>query len=60
MGQKTKKYQIIYADPPWSYNDPCLERGGALRHYNTMDVKDIMAIPVHLISADNSILFIIC
>ena len=31
-----KKYNIIYADPAWKYNDPSLDRGGALRHYKTM------------------------
>ena len=31
-----KKYNIIYADPAWKYTDPQLDRGGAIRHYDTM------------------------
>lgn len=30
-----KKYQIIYADPPWSYNDSNCG-GGAEKHYRGM------------------------
>ena len=30
-----KKYQIIYADPPWSYNDKMIGHGGAEGEYNT-------------------------
>jgi len=52
-----KKYQIIYADPPWSYDDKSLNRGGAERHYSTMDNKDICDIPIQKIADDNCILF---
>ena len=51
------KYQIIYADPAWSYDDPCLDRGGALRHYQTMDIQDIINLPIKNLSEDNCILF---
>jgi len=53
-----KKYKIIYADPPWSYNDKSMHRGGAERHYNTMSFEEICNLPVQKISADNSVLFI--
>ena len=52
----TKKYSIIYADPPWSYNDKkCL--GGAVKKYECMSVKDICELPVPDICNDNCILF---
>ena len=51
------KYNIIYSDPPWSYDDKALNRGGAERHYRTMDIKDIMAMPVNDICADDCCLF---
>ena len=35
-----KKYQIIYADPPWSYNDKGCN-GNAADHYKTMSLNDI-------------------
>jgi len=52
-----KKYNIIYADPAWSYDDPSLNRGGALRHYQTMTIEDIKNLPINDISALDSILF---
>jgi N6-adenosine-specific RNA methylase IME4 len=52
-----KKYKIIYADPPWSYEDPALDRGGALRHYKTMSIDDIKSMPIKQISDDDCILF---
>jgi N6-adenosine-specific RNA methylase IME4 len=52
-----KKYNIIYADPAWRYDNKSMNRGGAERHYSTMDVKDIMDLPINDISEENSILF---
>jgi N6-adenosine-specific RNA methylase IME4 len=51
------KYNIIYADPPWSYNDKSLNRGGALRHYNTMTIDEICSLPINEISNDDCVLF---
>lgn len=57
-----KKYSIIYADPPWSYRDKRDKHprlcGGASVHYPTMNIKDIKALPVANITADNAILFL--
>jgi hypothetical protein len=36
----TNKYKIIYADPPWQYNDNGVP-GGAEQHYPTMTIEDI-------------------
>jgi N6-adenosine-specific RNA methylase IME4 len=51
------KFAIIYADPPWSYADKSLNRGGAARHYRTMTNKEIYDLPVKNISADKAVLF---
>lgn len=53
-----KKYRVIYADPPWSYNDKqdTGMLGGAVKHYTTMPLKDICDLPVP--SEDNAVLFI--
>jgi N6-adenosine-specific RNA methylase IME4 len=51
-----KKFQIIYADPAWSYWE-----GGQKNqslHYQTMSIKDICKLPINKISNDNSILFL--
>ena len=46
-----QKYQIIYADPPWSYRDNKRDgndrrAGRASNHYATMATADIAALPV--------------
>ena len=53
-----KLYRVIYADPPWSYNDKQNVEvlGGAEKHYLTMPLQDICDLPVP--SADNAVLFI--
>lgn len=56
------KYNIIYADPPWSYKDKRKGKrisGGATNHYNTMNIEDIetMGETIKQISADDCILF---
>lgn len=51
------KYRVIYADPPWSYNDKqnTGTLGGAEKHYDTMPLEDICALPVP--STDEAVLF---
>jgi N6-adenosine-specific RNA methylase IME4 len=56
-----KKYKIIYADPPWSFN--FRNRNGLSdeakdRLYDTMKPDDIINMPVKEIADDNSILFL--
>lgn len=55
-----KKYQIIYADPPWSfktYSDKGKGRS-AERHYSTMEKAAIQQLPIKSIAAENSILLL--
>lgn len=55
----TKKYQIIYADPPWSYNDKALagNRGSCCK-YNVQTKDWIDNLPVSTIADDNCVLFL--
>lgn len=54
-----KRYQIILADPPWSYNDKAAAgKRGASFKYPTMSVDEICALPVRDIAADNCVLFL--
>lgn len=54
-----KKYKIIYADPPWEYDDKLRHHGGSSEsHYKTMTIDEICALPVKQIRDENSILFI--
>lgn len=52
-----KKYGIIYADPPWQYTNKGVS-GAAEKHYRTMTIADIRALPVADIAADSCALFI--
>lgn len=58
-GNLMKKYQIIYADPPWEYK--VYSKKGQTRsaevHYPTMALADIQALPVGKLADDNCILF---
>jgi N6-adenosine-specific RNA methylase IME4 len=50
------KYQIIYADPPWSYADNNCS-GAAAEQYTTLSLEDICNYPVKDMSDDNCVLF---
>ncbi len=54
-----KKYQIIYADPPWSYRDKAdTGKRGAGHKYLTQDKQWIDNLPVNEIADDNCVLFL--
>ena len=42
-----KKYSIIYADPPWGYQNRGT-RAAASKHYGTMTVDEIYKLPVNV------------
>jgi N6-adenosine-specific RNA methylase IME4 len=52
------KYKIIYADPPWSYNDKASagERGACYK-YSVLGTKGICALPVAGLADDDCVLF---
>ena len=52
-----KRYDIIYADPPWSYADHGV-RGGTSKHYSGMRLEDICCLDVSSISSNNCVLFL--
>lgn len=47
------KYHTIYADPPWMERGGGKIKRGADRHYPLMSTKDIMALDVPSIAADD-------
>jgi N6-adenosine-specific RNA methylase IME4 len=55
-----KKYRVVYADPPWSYNDKqdTDYYGGAEKHYGTMPLEEIAALPVGNIAEKDAVLFL--
>lgn len=53
------KYGIIYADPPWRYQDrKC--NGNCQDHYNTMNINDICNLPIRDIADKDCVLFLWC
>lgn len=56
---ETLKYSIIYADPPWDYEDKqaCDSKRGAIT-YATMSLEDICRMPVRDLAADDALLFL--
>jgi N6-adenosine-specific RNA methylase IME4/ParB-like chromosome segregation protein Spo0J len=59
LGTETK-YPVIYADPPWRYENPPM--GGTNRsienHYPTMSLEEICAMPVGELAADDAMLYL--
>ena len=54
-----KKYQIIYADPPWEYKDKMKGHSFSLDHeYITQDKNWIYKLPIQDIADKNCILFL--
>lgn len=52
------KYEIIYADPPWSYADKASAGSrGAAHKYDLMTDYQIERLPVESIAADDCVLF---
>ena len=56
-------YRVIYADPPWKYNDARQtgdhrQSTGAVDHYSDMTMDEIKALPVSKLAAKDSVLFL--
>lgn len=56
------KYRVIYADPPWKYNDKCdsggVQAAGAEKHYPAMSLAELEAMAIPDMAADDSVLFL--
>ncbi len=59
-----KKYQIIYADPPWQfYGNECLAKKSLLsktnnNHYSTMALSELKQLPIKNIKEKKCLLFL--
>lgn len=52
------KFELIYADPPWTYNDKAnAGNRGAGYKYDLMTMEDIKNLPIQNIASDNCFLF---
>jgi len=55
-----KKYQIIYADPPWHYRNYADQTASRWvgNQYPVMDVADICGLPISALADENCVLFL--
>jgi N6-adenosine-specific RNA methylase IME4 len=51
----SKKYQVVYADPPWTYRDNGAVEGKPT--YPTMSLDDLKSLPVRAMCAPTCVLF---
>jgi N6-adenosine-specific RNA methylase IME4 len=57
VGERT--YRVIYADPPWSYqNTPSPDVVTPDCHYPLMTIDDIAAMPISRMAMDDAVLFL--
>ena len=56
--ENKNKYQIIYADPPWSYFNGGVPQGGVDEQYKTMKLQDIKNLPINDIADNPSVLML--
>ena len=65
IGNKTlrgngKRYSVILADPPWKYDFTFSDSRAIENQYPTMELEEIMALPVCDITAEHSVIFLWC
>jgi N6-adenosine-specific RNA methylase IME4 len=61
LDQVKNKYEIIYADPAWSFSDRNTGgsfKSGSSQKYIVMSTKEILAMPVQKIAAKDAFLFL--
>lgn len=52
------KFDLIYADPPWSFKTWSPKGGGRAPKYPTMSLEEVAALPVANIANDDCVLFL--
>ena len=52
FGERESGYQLIYVDPPWTYNDKAAagQRGAGFK-YDLMTIEQLKALPIESIAA---------
>ncbi len=53
---ENKKFNIIYADPPWQYKNG--RNGSASRHYSLMTTEKICELPIQELAVPDCVLFL--
>lgn len=52
-------YRILYADPPWQYeNDGLKKYGHAASHYDTLSIDNLRQLPIKALAEQHAVLFL--
>jgi len=54
----TKRYDVVYADPPWFYYGSQIKDAAAAKHYPLMDQDELAKLPVRSIMSERAALFL--
>lgn len=55
----SRKFRVLYADPPWKYGDHLTESYGATKyHYPSMSITELCALPIGELACDDAVLFL--
>jgi len=54
----SKRYSVIYADPPWRYEHSKTDNRKVENHYPTMALADIQSLPVSELATPDAVLFL--
>jgi N6-adenosine-specific RNA methylase IME4 len=57
IGSDSIKFSVLLADPPWGYEQKRLQ-GAAEKHYSTISIDDLCALPVSGLAAPDCALFL--
>lgn len=58
LGLPKGKYNAIYIDPPWAYNDRINDHSrGAINHYPTLTIEQLRAFPMDRFTHQDTFLF---
>ncbi len=56
------KHRVLDADPPWSHHDKAdvgaAQSGGAKRHYPSMSIAELCALPIPVLCEPDAVLFL--
>lgn len=53
-----KKYDVVYADPPWFYYGSQIKWGAAAKFYNTASDADLLSFPMSELLSERGVLFL--
>lgn len=53
-----KRYDVVYADPPWPMYGSATKNAAAGKHYNLLSKSDLLAFPMRQLMSERALLFL--